>query len=114
MPETSCKNQVQSFIGMINYLSKFSARLSQLAIPIGELSKDKVAFNWGPEHWKAFNSIKKKIMGAPILAYYNPKNKWFYRQMRASKGWVHAYYKKENLYTLQIRPSQMLKKGTQQ
>ena len=26
MPELSCKNEVQSFIGMINYLSKFSAR----------------------------------------------------------------------------------------
>ena len=29
-----CKKQVQSFIGMINYLSKFSARLSELAEPI--------------------------------------------------------------------------------
>ena len=28
MPAPSCKKEVQSFIGMINYLSKFSARLS--------------------------------------------------------------------------------------
>ena len=72
MPEPSCKKQVQSFIGMVNYLSKFSARLSELAKPIRELSKDKVPFNWGPEHWEAFNSIKKEITSAPILAYYNP------------------------------------------
>ena len=32
---------------MINYLSKFSARLSELAEPIRELCKDKVPFNWG-------------------------------------------------------------------
>ena len=44
MPPPTCKKQVQSFIGMINYLSKFSARLSELAEPIGELSKDKVPF----------------------------------------------------------------------
>ena len=50
MPEPSCKKQVQSFIGMVNYLSKFSAMLSELAKPIRELSKDKVPFNWGPEH----------------------------------------------------------------
>ena len=39
------KKQVQSFIGMINYLSKFSARLSEIAEPIWELAKDKVPFN---------------------------------------------------------------------
>ena len=97
MPEPSCKKQVQSFIGMVNYLSKFSARLSELAKPIRELSKDKVPFNWGSEHWEAFNSIKREITSAPILAYYNPKKKQFYKQMQASRGWVHAYYKKENL-----------------
>ena len=45
MPAPSCKTEVQSFIGMINYLSKFSARLSELALPIRELAKEKVAFN---------------------------------------------------------------------
>ena len=54
MPPPTCKKQVQSFIGMINYLSKFLARLSELAEPIRELSKDKVPFNWGPEHHTAF------------------------------------------------------------
>ena len=47
---TTCKKQVQSCIGMVNCLSKFLARLSELAEPIRELSKDKVSFNWGPEH----------------------------------------------------------------
>ena len=46
MPELSCKIEVQSFIGMINYLSKFSARLSELSVPIRELSKKKVPSNW--------------------------------------------------------------------
>ena len=30
MPSPTCKKQVQSFIGMVNYLSKFSACLSEL------------------------------------------------------------------------------------
>ena len=34
MPLPNCKKQVQSFIGMVNYLSKFSAHLSELAEPI--------------------------------------------------------------------------------
>ena len=55
------KKQVQSFIGMINYLSKFSLRLSDLADPIRELFKDKVPFNWGPEHQEALTQMKKEI-----------------------------------------------------
>ena len=58
---------------MIKYLSKFSARLSELAVPIRELAKDKVAFNWGPEHQAAFKLVKNEIVTTPILAYYDPK-----------------------------------------
>ena len=58
-PPPTCKKQVQSFIGMINYLSKFSARLLELAEPIRELCKEKVPFNWGLEHHTAFKQIKK-------------------------------------------------------
>ena len=50
MPEPSCKKEVQSFIGTVNYLSRFSARLSELSEPIRELFKDKIPFNWGPVH----------------------------------------------------------------
>ena len=67
------KKQVPSFIGMINYLSKFSLRLSELSEPIRELSKNKVPFNWGPGHQAAFIQMKKEIASAPVLAYYSPK-----------------------------------------
>ena len=73
MPAPSCKKKMQSFIGMINYLSKFSARLSERALQIRELAKDKVAFNWGPEHQATFKLVKNEIITAPILAHYDPK-----------------------------------------
>ena len=73
MPAPSCKKQVQSFIGMVCYLSKFSTHLSELAEPIRELSKEKVPFNWGPEHQEAFQLMKKEIAATAILAYYNPR-----------------------------------------
>ena len=73
MPAPSYKKEVQSFIGMTNYLSKFSARLSEPALPRRELAKDKVPFNWGPEHQVAFKLVKNGIITAPILAYYNAK-----------------------------------------
>ena len=73
MPTPSCKEEVQSFIGMINYLSKFSARLSEIALPIRELAQHKVAFNWGPEHQAAFKLVKNEIITTSILAYNDPK-----------------------------------------
>ena len=71
MSPPQCKKQVQSFIGMVNYLTKFSAHLLELAELICELSKEKVPFNWGLEHDDVFRLIKKEIMVALILAYYN-------------------------------------------
>ena len=44
MPSPTNKKQVQSIIGMINYLLKFFLGVSELAEPIRELSKDKVPF----------------------------------------------------------------------
>ena len=67
------KKHMQSFIGMINYLSKFSARLSDIVESIRELAKGKVPFNWGPEHQSTFTHMKQEIVGAPILACYNPE-----------------------------------------
>ena len=73
MPPLTSEKQVQSFIGMVNYLSKFLARFSELAELIRELCKDKVPFNWGPEYEAAFKQIKCEIVRALILVYYNPK-----------------------------------------
>ena len=58
---------------MINYLSKFSVRLSEIVEPIREMAKEKVPFNWGPEHKSAFTQMKQEIVSTLILAYYNPK-----------------------------------------
>ena len=58
---------------MVNYSLKFSVRLSELGEPIRELSKEKVPFNWGPEHQEAFKQMKEEIARAPIFAYYNPR-----------------------------------------
>ena len=68
---------------MVNYLSKFSARLSELAQPIRELWKEKVSLNWGPEHQATFKQMKKEIARAPILAYYNPKKETIVQTMQA-------------------------------
>ena len=86
MPAPTKKKQVQSFIGMINYLSKFSARLSEIVELIQELAKDKVHFNWGPEHQSAFTQTKQEIVSTHILAYYIPKKQTVLKTDESIKG----------------------------
>ena len=71
---------------MINYLTKFSPRLTELAEPIRELVKEKVPFNWGPEHQELFTMLKKEIVRAPILAYYNPWKETVLQTDASTKG----------------------------
>ena len=84
LPETARKCNICLNFDKLHYKKKevdffgeptplMVARLSELTEVIRELSKDKVPFNWGPEHQAAFKLIKKEIVRAPILAYYNPK-----------------------------------------
>ena len=86
MPAPACQKQVQSCTGMVNYLSEFSARHSEIAEPIRELYKDKVPFNWGPEHDDAFNLMKKEIAAAPILVYKKPRTQTVLQIDASTKG----------------------------
>ena len=60
--------------------------MSELAEPIRELCKDKVPFNWGLEHQAAFKQMKREIVRAPILAYYNPKKETVLQTDASIKG----------------------------
>ena len=51
-----------------------------------ELCKEKVPFNWGLEHKSAFHLIKKEIVAAPILEYYNPNKPTILQTDASCKG----------------------------
>ena len=86
MSSPTNEKQVQFFTGMINYLTKFSHRSSEIAEPIREFAKDKLHFNLHPKHQEAFTSLKKEIASAPMLAYYNPKKQTTLQMDASIKG----------------------------
>ena len=86
MPQPANKKELQSFIGMVNYLSKFTPRLSELAECLHDLIRINVPFQWGPEHTKAFTSIKQEIIQAPVLKYYDPKKPTVLQTDASAKG----------------------------
>ena len=72
MLKPTCLKDLQTFLGIVQYLSKFSPRIAEIAEPLRDLTKKHAPYVWGPEHNQAFNSIKREIVQAAILRYYNP------------------------------------------
>ena len=110
MPPPTNKKQVQSFIGMNNYLSKFSVRLSVLAEQIRELSQDKAPFSWGPEHQQAFAQMKKEISSAPVLVYYYHKKQTMLQTDASLKGLGACLLQEKKPVILQVKLLQMPRK----
>ena len=77
---------LQAFLGMVQYLSKFSPRIAEIAELLWDLAKKHAPYAWGPEHNHAFESIKKEIIQAPILRYYDLKKETVLQTDASIKG----------------------------
>ena len=64
---------LQSFLGLVNYMSRFQPLLSSVSRPLRDLLKEGVEYLWSSEADKAFNNIKCSITTAPVLSYFDPK-----------------------------------------
>jgi hypothetical protein len=59
-------NDVQKFLGMVNYLLQFMPDVSAFTSPLSGMSRMKV-WTWGPLHEKCFASLKSIACKTPIL-----------------------------------------------
>ena len=63
---------MRSFLGSVQYLTKFIANLSTKTEPIRQLLKKQVKWNWGAAQRKAFDQIKHDIAHIATLKHYDP------------------------------------------
>jgi hypothetical protein len=61
-------HQVHSFLGIAGYYRRFIPNFSKISKPIIELLKIQVKFVWSSECEKAFQTLKKLLTTAPVLA----------------------------------------------
>ena len=57
----------RSFMGVVNFLSKFCPELQKLLNPIYDLTRKGRPFNWGKEQQDTFEEIKCRLIKAPVL-----------------------------------------------
>lgn len=72
MPEPRDVADVRRFMGMVNFVGKFSPRLPDLTKPIRDLLKTENSWTWGPPQQKAFRETKKELGSETVLAQYSP------------------------------------------
>ena len=65
--------ELQTCLGLVNYMARFQPSLSSVSRPLRDLLKECVEYQWSPEADKAFNNIKCSITTAPVLIYFDPK-----------------------------------------
>ncbi len=62
---------LQRFLGMVCYLSKFVSRLSELALPLQHILHADTAWTWDSIHQRASDNLKTAISSAHALQFYD-------------------------------------------
>src|SRR5882724_6885437 len=65
---------VQAFLGFANFYHQVIVGFSDIIIPLICLTCKDILFTWGPDHTKAFKTLKTAFTQAPILVHFNPDN----------------------------------------
>ena len=68
-PTPTNHKELQSFLGTVNYLSRFLAFLSDLHVPLQSLLIKDTEFIWMPVHQQAFDQLKLKFYDASKPLY---------------------------------------------
>lgn len=95
VPKT--KAELQTFLGMITYLSNFAPNLAEITSPLRRLLTKDVEFAWDYTQQQAFDKVKEilTVVPGPILSYYE-SSKPLTLQTDASKYGLGAVLLQDN------------------
>ena len=70
-PQPRSVKDLRKWLGLANYLHRFSRNYAELSKPLTDLLRKDVEYLWSEEQEIAFQAIKKSLVEAPILALPN-------------------------------------------
>ena len=71
-PQPRNVQELRSYLGLLHYYGKFLPSLATLLHPLNALLKAGHKWAWTQECARAFDSTKKLLAAAPVLAHYDP------------------------------------------
>jgi len=72
-PPPKTVQQLRSFLGLLNYYSKFVRNLASMIHRLNRLLQHNVRWKWSTECINAFKSAKKELVSSKLLAHYDPE-----------------------------------------
>ena len=86
MPAPANREDLQRFLGVVTYLSKFIPNMSQKSAPLRQLLQKDVKWSWGQLEEDTFTCLKTSISSAPVLKFFDPKEPVTLSVDASSKG----------------------------
>ena len=77
---------MRSFLGLVNYLNRFSPHLAELSDPLREICRQKMEFKITAACKVAFHWTKEEISKNVILPYFNPKTSTILQTDASKRG----------------------------
>ena len=65
--------ELQSLLGMTNYLARFVPGYSTITAPLRKLTVQSQEFRWGIEQQSAFDKLKCILSGEPVMSFFDVK-----------------------------------------
>lgn len=78
-PRPRSVRDIQSFIGVLQFLRRYLDRLASVVAPLTDLTKKEMKgkpLPWTDEHEQAFVAVKQLVTSAPILAHPDLEKPW--------------------------------------
>ncbi len=71
LPKPNNVKELQRFLGIINFLSKYIPNMSDTTGPLRELLKKDSPWSWNHEHDSAIAKLKETLCSEPVLKFFN-------------------------------------------
>jgi hypothetical protein len=70
-PTPSCKRDVQSFLGLVNFYRRFIRNCSRISRPLTKITGN-IPFTWTSVEQEAFDALRIAVTSAPVLRAFDP------------------------------------------
>ena len=80
------KETMRSFLGMINYLNRYSALSAHLTAPLSALTHQAMGYKPGKVHLKNFNRLKMEVSNIKTLPYFDVNTETTLQTDSSKKG----------------------------
>ena len=69
-PRPRDQSELRSFLGLVQYCSRFIPSFAIIASRIWDLTKTHAKWKWGTAEENAFQAVKRQLTRAPVMAFF--------------------------------------------